>query len=60
MRKLQHPHIIKLKEVVRVKDEAYFIFEYIEKDLFKFCQERKEKGKPLQESEIKNIAYQVV
>ena len=59
MRKLQHPHIIKLKEVIRVKDEAYFVFEYIEKDLYKLCQERKEKGKPFQENEIKNIAHQV-
>ena len=35
LRKLSHPNIIKLKEVIRVLNDAFFVFEYIEKDLFK-------------------------
>jgi len=34
LRKLQHPNIIKLKEVVRVNNELSFVFEYIEQNIF--------------------------
>jgi protein kinase len=54
-----HPNIIKLKELIRLTTEAYFIFEYIDRDLYKLCQSLKEKGKQLTETEIKNIAIQV-
>lgn len=47
LRKMNHPNIIKLKEVVRVINEAYFVFEYIEKDLYKLMTERKEQGRQL-------------
>ncbi len=29
LRKLSHPCIVKLKEVIRENDELYFIFEYL-------------------------------
>ena len=35
LRKIIHPNVIKLKEVIRVLNDAYFVFEFIEKDLFK-------------------------
>lgn len=41
---MNHPNIIKLKEVIRVVNEAYFVFQYLEKDLFKLMNDRKEKG----------------
>lgn len=47
LRKMNHPNIIKLKEVIRVVNEAYFVFEYIEKDLYKLMTDRKEKGEKL-------------
>jgi serine/threonine protein kinase len=47
LRKLQHPNVVKLREVVRVINEAYFVFEYIERDLYRLMTERKEKGNPL-------------
>lgn len=50
LRKMAHPNIIKLKEVIRVINEAYFVFEYIEKDLFKLITEKKEKGQILSDS----------
>ena len=30
LRKLNHPQIVKLKEVIRVNDDLYFVFEYLE------------------------------
>ena len=44
LRKMNHPNIVKLKEVIRVVNEAYFVFEYIERDLLKLITDRKEKG----------------
>lgn len=35
LRKIVHPNVIKLKELVRVMNDAYLIFEYYEKDVLK-------------------------
>ena len=35
LRKIVHPNIIKLKEMIRVLNDAYLIFEFYEKDLLK-------------------------
>jgi serine/threonine protein kinase len=59
LRKMQHPNIIRLKEVVRVVNEAYFVFEYIERDLYRLMTDRKETGKRLTEREIRHIARQL-
>ncbi|KAL4137738.1 hypothetical protein PRIC2_001252 [Phytophthora ramorum] len=42
LKKLNHPNIIKLKEVIRENDELYFVFEYMEcnfegDQLYKIC-----------------------
>jgi serine/threonine protein kinase len=34
LRKLSHPNIIKLKEVIRSKDCLHLVFEYIEMNLY--------------------------
>ena len=47
LRRMSHPNIIKLKEVIRVINEAYFVFEYIEKDLYRTIEDRKEKAQKL-------------
>ena len=36
LRKLSHPNLIKLFEVIRVADELSFVFEYCEKNLLDF------------------------
>jgi serine/threonine protein kinase len=59
LRKMNHPNIIKLKEVIRVINEAYFVFEYLEKDLFKLMTDRRERGDKLEEQEIRYIARQL-
>ena len=33
-RKLNHINIVKLKEVIRVNDDLYFVFEYMEKNIY--------------------------
>ena len=36
MRKINHPNIVKMKEIIREKDEANLIFEYLESNLLEF------------------------
>ena len=33
LRKLNHMQIVKLKEVIRVNDDLYFVFEYMKENL---------------------------
>ncbi|KAL0218206.1 hypothetical protein RCL1_009054 [Eukaryota sp. TZLM3-RCL] len=55
--KLNHPNIVKLKEVIRQNDELYMIFEFMEYNLYQLLKNR---DKPLPESKIRNIMYQVL
>ena len=34
LRKLNHFTIVKLKEVIRVNDDLYFVFEYMEQNIY--------------------------
>jgi protein kinase len=34
LRKLNHPNVVKLKEVIRENDELFFVFEYMDKNLY--------------------------
>ena len=34
LRKLDHAHIVKLKEVMRVSDDLYFVFEFMDYNIF--------------------------
>ena len=34
LRKLTHPNIVKLREVIRDADELYFVFEFMERNLY--------------------------
>jgi serine/threonine protein kinase len=60
LRKLTHANIIKLKEVIKVNDELYFVFEYLDQNLYQLYQQTKEKGKQFPESQIRSIIYQTV
>ncbi|KAH9603672.1 hypothetical protein KSS87_009248 [Heliosperma pusillum] len=57
LRRLSHPNIIKLKEVVRENNELFFIFEYMELNLY---QKMKERQRPFSEEEIRNFLFQVL
>ncbi|MCO5572347.1 hypothetical protein L7F22_026100 [Adiantum nelumboides] len=56
LQKLNHPHIVRLKEVVRENNELFFIFEYMEFNLY---QVMKDHIKPLSESRIRTWCLQI-
>ena len=57
LRKLNHGQIVKLKEVIRVNDDLYFVFEYMEQNIYQLM---KDKKKGFTEQEIKSIMYQTI
>jgi len=58
LKKMNHPNIVKLKEVLREKDYLYFVFEYMKENLYQLIKDRK--GKKIPEPSIRNIIYQVL
>ncbi|KAL8521402.1 hypothetical protein ACS0TY_011794 [Phlomoides rotata] len=56
LRKMNHPTIVKLKEVIRENDVLYFVFEYMECNLYQLMKDR---GKPFSETEVRNWCFQV-
>nr|XP_043627867.1 cyclin-dependent kinase F-4-like isoform X2 [Erigeron canadensis] len=56
LRKMNHPNIVKLKEVIRENDVLYFIFEYMECSLYHLMENR---VKPFSETEIRNWCFNV-
>lgn len=59
LRKMNHPNVIKLKEVIKVSDDLYFVFEFLDQNLYQLYTEMRDKGKSFTENEIRNIIYQV-
>ena len=57
LRKLNHPQIVKLKEVIRVNDDLYFVFEYMEQNVYQLIKDRTE---PLPENQLKSTIYQTL
>ncbi|KAI5422962.1 hypothetical protein KIW84_046109 [Lathyrus oleraceus] len=57
LRKMNHPNIIKLGEVVKENNELFLIFEYMDCNLYQLI---KEKEKPFSEEEIRCLMKQVL
>eukprot|EP00929_Paragymnodinium_shiwhaense_P062003 TRINITY_DN3095_c0_g1_i1.p1 TRINITY_DN3095_c0_g1~~TRINITY_DN3095_c0_g1_i1.p1 ORF type:complete len:525 (+),score=125.79 TRINITY_DN3095_c0_g1_i1:184-1758(+) len=57
LRKLIHPNIVKLKEVIRENDELYMIFEHMEGNVYELMKGR---VKPLPETKVRNIMFQTM
>ncbi|CAG9462191.1 unnamed protein product [Pedinophyceae sp. YPF-701] len=57
LRKLNHPCIVKLKEVIRESDELFFVFEYLDCNLY---QVTKDRDRPFSESRVRNWMYQIL
>ncbi|XP_043710764.1 serine/threonine-protein kinase MHK-like isoform X2 [Telopea speciosissima] len=55
--KLNHPNIVKLKEIVRENHELFFIFEYMEYNLYQIMRDRQS---PFAEAEIRSLMSQVL
>ncbi|KAG2283002.1 hypothetical protein Bca52824_054222 [Brassica carinata] len=54
--RMNHPNIVKLKEVIRENDNLYFVFEYMECNLYQLMKDR---PKLFAESDIRNWCFQV-
>jgi len=57
LRKLNHPNVVKLKEVIRENDELYFVFEFLENNLYQCCKDR---DRLMPEAKIRNWCYQIL
>lgn len=59
LKRLKHPNIIRLKEVFKLEQELFLVFEYAKTNLFRlYNEEYKERGKAVPESLIKSLVYQ--
>ncbi|KAM7251900.1 hypothetical protein ACFE04_023783 [Oxalis oulophora] len=56
LRRMNHPNIVKLKEVIREHDILFFVFEYMECNLYQLM---KDKEKLFSEAEVRNWCFQV-
>ncbi|KAL2489796.1 Protein kinase superfamily protein [Forsythia ovata] len=56
LRKMNHPNIVKLKEVIRENDVLYFVFEYMECNLYQLMKDRR---KLFSEAEVRTWCFQV-
>lgn len=56
LRKLNHPCIVKLKEVIRENDELFFVFEFLDCNLYQMTKDR---DKFFPESRTRNWSYQI-
>lgn len=54
----QNDNIVKLKEMIRIEDTLYLVFEYMEKNLYQLITERQ--NKKLSEGQIRYILYQTL
>ena len=52
LKKLNHPNIVKLKEVIRENDELFFVFEFMELNLYELMKKRE---RHFPESKIRNM-----
>eukprot|EP00242_Pyramimonas_sp_CCMP2087_P018443 CAMPEP_0198204824 /NCGR_PEP_ID=MMETSP1445-20131203/8296_1 /TAXON_ID=36898 /ORGANISM="Pyramimonas sp., Strain CCMP2087" /LENGTH=467 /DNA_ID=CAMNT_0043876887 /DNA_START=528 /DNA_END=1927 /DNA_ORIENTATION=+ len=57
LRKLNHPNVVKLKEVIRENDELYFVFEYMDCNLYQLIKDR---DKYLPEAKVRNWMFQII
>lgn len=57
LKKLNHPNIVKLREVIREDDTLYFVFEYMRANLYQLLREA---ARPFPEPVLRNMVYQVL
>lgn len=57
LKKLKHPNIVSLKEVIRENDELFFIFEFVSKNILQML---KESPNPVHEDRIRKYMFQII
>lgn len=61
LRKLIHPNIIKLKEVIRENDELHLIFEFCDRgNMYEYTRAQQSKGRPMHESKVRSMMFQTM
>ena len=55
LRKLSHPNIVKLKEVIRQKDNLFFVFDFMQTNMYEYLRENKDNKN---EDKIRLMAYE--
>ncbi|ORZ36964.1 kinase-like domain-containing protein [Catenaria anguillulae PL171] len=60
LKKLVHPNIVRLREVIRENSILFFVFEYLDENLFQVMKTRKDAGRVFSESEIRWIIFQIL
>ncbi|KAJ8943751.1 hypothetical protein NQ318_011962 [Aromia moschata] len=56
LKKLHHSNVVKLKEVIRENDVLYFVFEYMQENLYQLIKDRRV---PFPEATVRNMLYQI-
>lgn len=59
LRSIQHPNIIRLKEIIKVKEDLFLVYEYFDETLTKYYLSIFEKGEFLPEKEIRVFLYEL-
>ncbi|XP_076271823.1 serine/threonine-protein kinase dyf-5-like isoform X1 [Rhynchophorus ferrugineus] len=57
LKKLHHSNVVKLKEVIRENDVLYFVFEYMQENLYQLIKDRRV---PYPEATVRNMLYQIL
>ena len=57
LRKLNHKNIVKLKEVIRANDDLFFVFEFLDQNVYQLIKDR---TTDLPENQVKSIIYQTL
>ncbi len=57
LRKLAHPNIVKLKEVIRANDDLHFVFEFVEQNVYQLTRDKPE---AMTNGLVKSIIYQTL
>ncbi|XP_065161851.1 serine/threonine-protein kinase MAK-like [Atheta coriaria] len=57
LKKLHHTNVVKLKEVIRENDVLYFVFEYMQENLYQLIKDRRV---PYPEATVRNMLYQIL
>ena len=60
LRKLTHPNIIKLKEVIKVNEELHLVFEFLSQNLYQLYLSFKNKQRKMGEPLIKSLIFQIL
>ncbi|VDN14806.1 unnamed protein product [Dibothriocephalus latus] len=62
LKRLEHPSIIRLREVIREKDELFFVFEYMKENLYEMMKRRfgQTLTKLFPEDSVRKITWQIL